>query len=476
MTRAELEQLSRDALIDLVLRQQAVIEELQALVNRLQRELAAAQARMAELEARLGRPPKTPDNSSVPPSKAFKRNRPQPDQPRKRGPKVGHVGVTRPRAEPDVTLELRVERCRRCGQSLDAAAQQPKEWRQVVDLPPIRPVVYEAIAYEATCPHCGEKQQAAFPPGFPAPQALGPSLRAAITYLYALQHLPYQRLQSILAGLFGLKVAVGSLVNAVHRIGAALAPQAEEIRQAVVQSAVVSSDETGARIDGQNWWHWVFRSEAAVYHVIARRRGAQVIEETLDGAQPEVWVSDQWRPQLKAPASQHQLCLAHELRRLKFAEDCGDTVFAPRMAQLLRRALQLARNRVAWSEAEVQRRKAEIEQELDGLLQLSPMHPEGERLQETYRRQRDKLLVFLERPEVPPTNNASERALRPAVVHRKVTGGFRSEVGARVYSVILSVTDTARQRGLDVLEILRVAAGSRLFPGATAVSPERSPP
>lgn len=115
MTRSELEQLSRESLIDLVLRQQAVIEDLQALVNQLQAELATAKARLADLEARLRRPPKTPENSSIPPSKAFKRNRPQLEQPRKRGPKVGHVGVTRPRTEPDVTLELRVERCRRCG-------------------------------------------------------------------------------------------------------------------------------------------------------------------------------------------------------------------------------------------------------------------------------------------------------------------------------------------------------------------------
>ncbi len=132
---------------------------------------------------------------------------------------MGHVGVTRPRAEPDVTLELRVERCHRGGQSLDATAQQPKEWRQVVELPPIRPVVYEVIAYEAACPHWGEKQQTAFPPGFAAPQALGPCLRAAITYLYALHHIPYQRLQSILVGLFGLKVAVGSLAHAGNQLG-----------------------------------------------------------------------------------------------------------------------------------------------------------------------------------------------------------------------------------------------------------------
>ncbi len=108
-------------------------------------------------------PTKTPGNSSLPPSKAFQRNRPQPDQRHKRGPKVGRGGVTRPWAELDVTLELRVERCCRCGQRLDPTAQPPKERRPVGDLPPLRG---EAVG--------------CLPTGLSAPPALGPSERAVV--------------------------------------------------------------------------------------------------------------------------------------------------------------------------------------------------------------------------------------------------------------------------------------------------------
>lgn len=462
MTESELEQLSKDALI--------------ALVLRLQAELATAQARIAELEERLNRPRKTPENSSIPPSKAFKRNRPRPEEPRKRGPKVGHAGVTRPRAEPDVTLELRVERCRRCGKHLDQTPQVPKERRQVVDIPPVAPIVYEAVVHEVTCPYCGQKQQAAFPPGFVAPQVPGPSLRAMITYLHTVHHIAYQRLQEILMGLFGGRVALGSLVNAVHRVGEALTPEARRIRQEVIHSRVVGSDETVARVNGRNRWHWVLWGRQAVYHLIADSRGARVIETTLDGTEPDVWVSDRYSAQLKAPAAQHQVCLAHESRRLKYAQECGDTVFAPWMAALIHRAEELARIRHELPEAEVERRKTEIYQELDAVLQLNLTHPEAQKLQEAYRKHRDKLFVFLEHPEVPYTNNIAERALRPAVVHRKVTGGFRSEEGARVYTVILTVTETARLRGLSVLDILRVAAGSAWRPASTVTPSERPPP
>src|SRR5262249_39332425 len=133
------------------------VGELVALVLRLQ-------ARVAELEARLAEPPKTSGNSSVPPSKGYKPNRKAPAEgKRKRGPKVGHPGVPRAAATPDLSVEVRVGTCGGCGQDLSAVAQEVAERRQVVEVPPARPVVVEAVARAATCPNCGARQQAEFP-------------------------------------------------------------------------------------------------------------------------------------------------------------------------------------------------------------------------------------------------------------------------------------------------------------------------
>jgi transposase len=417
------------------------VGELVALVLRLQ-------ARVAELEARLAEPPKTSGNSSVPPSKSYKANRKPPAEgERKRGPKVGHPGVTRAAATPDLSVAVRVGTCGGCGQDLGAVAQEAAERRQVVEVPPVRPVVVEAVAHAATCPNCGARQQAEFPVAFRAPQAFGPRVQALASYLHEVQHIPYLRLQGVMGEILGLGIARGSLVNLVRRTGAALAPAAEAIRLEVVGSAVVGSDETGARVDGWNEWQWVSRTAAASYYVIKPSRGADVIAEVLGGARPEVWVSDLFSAQQKAPAARFQVCHAHQLRDLAYAEECGDRKLAPAMRDLLRESQALAKERGDLPPAEFAARRRAIEAECDQLLAEDVLHPKGQNLQRRYRAHRDKLFVFLERPDVPPDNNGSERDLRNSVVHRKVTGGFRSDWAPDAYAATATVVETAKKRG-----------------------------
>lgn len=455
MTREELQSLSRDQLIDLVLQQEALIQQLSA-------QVATLEARVAELEARLSQPPKTPANSSVPPAKSYKADRkPAAGKGKKRGPKLGHPGVTRPPAEPDLHVELRVEWCDSCGQDLTDQEQQSGERRQLVDLPPIRPVVIEAQSYRVVCPGCGQEHKAPFPEEFTAPCAFSPRVQTLVAYLHEVHHLPYGRLVQVL-GELGLKVSPGSLVNLVRRTGAGLEEAAEAIRQEVVQSPVVASDETGARVEGKNQWQWVFRTPQASYYRIAPSRGSQVIHQVFGEARPEVWVSDLWSAQQKAPAGSFQLCHAHQLRDLEFAKECGDKTFAPAMGELLRQSQELAREREALSEEEFGARRGEVYRRCDELLAQEVKHPEGWNLQQRYRRHQDKLFVFLERPEVPYENNGSERDLRNSVVHRKVTGGFRSEWAPEVFATITTVVETAKKRGHGVLDALLARVGSAL--------------
>lgn len=455
MTREELQLLSRDQLMDLVLQQQALIQQLSA-------DIATLEARVAELEARPSQPPKTPANSSVPPAKGYKADqKPGAGKGKKRGPKAGHPGVTRPPAEPDLRLELRVEWCDRCGQDLASQEQQVAEGRQLVDLPPMRPVVIEAQSYRVVCPGCGQGHKAPFPEEFTAPCAFSPRVQALVAYLHEVHHLPYGRLAEVLEEL-GMKVSPGTLVNLVRRTGAGLEGAAEAIHQEVVQSPVVASDETSARVEGKNQWQWVFRTPQASYYRIAPSRGSQVIQQVFGESRPEVWVSDLWSAQQKAPAGRFQLCHAHQLRDLEFAKECGDKTFAPGMQELLRQSQRLARARESLSEEEFATRRGEIYRRCDDLLAQAVKHPEGWKLQQRYRRHRDKLFVFLERPDVPYENNGSERDLRNSVIHRKVTGGFRSEWAPGVFATITTVVETARKRGQGVLAALLAGLGSAL--------------
>jgi transposase len=441
METETVDQLPVAELVALVLSQRATIERLQA--------------RVGELEAALGKPRKTPENSSIPPAAGRKANRPRDGAGKgKRGPPLGHPGASRSAGEPTVWLDVRVTRCDRCGADLAGVVQQPVGRRQAIDLPPVQPVVQEAVAHRVVCPDCGQAHTAAFPPGFPAPVAFGPRLQAATSYLHEAHHLPYARLQRVLSELFGLDLAVGSLVNLVRRTGRALAPAATAILERVRASAVVGSDETGARLDGRNAWQWVVQTPQASYYVIVPSRGAAVLRELLGDARPEVWVSDCWSAQLQAPAGRFQLCLAHQFRDLRYAQDCGDRAFAPAMADVLADALALSKQRDALATDVFARRHADLEARRDRLLAEDTPHREGQRLQRRYRTHRDKLLVFLERPDVPADNNASERALRNSVIHRKVTGGFRSAWAPDAYAAFLSVVETAKKQGQAVFATL----------------------
>jgi transposase len=452
-------------------------EQVIALVRRLESRLAAAEARNAELEAELarrGRPPKTPENSSTPPSKGFKRERPA-GEGAKRGPPVGHLGTSRRRAEPDWVVLCQPTHCAACGHALTDSSQQRVGQSQVVELPPVQPVVFEAWRYAATCPHCGTTTVAEYPAGFEPTRVFGPRLEALWTYLREQHHLGYARLAALGGDLWHLRVSQGALVNALARVAQQLAPQAAAIREQVRASPIIGSDETSARVNGQTHWQWVFQTPTATYHVIRPRRNGEVVEEFLGDAVPETWVSDLYRPQLNAGAARHQICLTHQLRELQYVVDQEDSDWARECQALFRLAIHRAHQR-DWGElwgAAYTAAVRKIEADCDTLLATPVPGAEASRLWVRFREHREHLFVFLYDPAVPPTNNASEQALRHSVVHRKVTGGFRSAWGAEAHAIVTTVLDTARKRGEDLLTTLHAAIGAPVAipPGLPILAP-----
>ncbi len=117
--------------------------------------------------------------------------------------------------------------------------------------------------------------------------------------------------------LFGLEISEGGIAAMIARAGKLASDRATEIRQAVISSPIIQSDETSARVKGQNHWHGVFLTQSAVYHQIARRRNTRVILDLMGQKKADVWVSDCFSAQMKAPAKNFQLCIQHQLRHLK---------------------------------------------------------------------------------------------------------------------------------------------------------------
>src|SRR5215210_6322484 len=455
----------------------ALVRQLEARLRTVEAELATAQARNAELEAELARrggPPKTPQNSSTPPSQGRKRER-RPGEGAKRGPPFGHPGTSRRRAAPDGVVLCQPTHCAACGADLAAAPQERVGTSQVVELPPAQPVVLEAWRYAATCPHCGSTTTAPYPTGFEPTRVFGPHLEALWTYLHEQHHVSYARLAALGRDLWHLAISQGALANALRRVATRLQPQAAAIREQVRASPVIGSDETSARVNGRTYWQWVFQTPTASYHVIVPRRNGAVVQDFLGDTVPETWVSDLYRPQLNAGAVRQQICLTHQLRELQYVVDREQSGWAQDCQTLFRLAIHRAhqRDRGALWGAAYTAAVRKIETDCDRLLATPVAGAEARRLWVRFREQRARLFVFLYDPAVPPTNNASEQALRPSVVHRKVTGGFRSAWGADAHAIVTTVLGTARKRGEDLLATLQTALGPPVTipPGLPLLSP-----
>jgi transposase len=179
---------------------------------------------------------------------------------------------------------------------------------------------------------------------------------------------------------------------------------------------------------------------------------------------------------LKAPARVFQLCLAHKLRDLQRAIDANPREkWASAMQKLFRSAIHL-RNRFndkrrALTLLGFQRLAKRIENQLGQLLEKAVRSEAARKLFNLLTTHRDKLLNFLRYPEIPPTNNESEQALRGSVVHRKVTNCFRSKWGAKAYADLQTVIATAGHKGQAVFPALADLMGSPVLPFLELSSP-----
>jgi transposase len=444
------------------------ISGLTARVDELLVQNKALLARIAELEAKNGKPPKTPDNSSVPPSRGQKGNAAEPAKGKKA--RKGHPGATRALAEnPDATRDIYAEHCA-CGTTLEAAGQELARAWDHIDLPPIKPVTTRINLFRATCPCCKTRVTAQVPADMPEGSPFGPGIQAAVAYLHGCQMVGFKRLIEVCEGLFGLTISQGAISNMLARMGKPFGAAAEEIAATVRASEVIASDETSARVKGKTWWQWTFGCATAVYHMIAPTRGKCVPTDFLAGVRPKVWLSDRLLAQC-SHAEAHQFCLAHLIRDAQYAIDHGDTIFAPPFKAFLKDACAVGRRRPDLADSTIRMHRRRLHYELDRLLDLKPTDVEGRHLRDTIDvTARDRLLVFLTRRDVEATNNESERALRPSVIFRRVTNGFRSEWGAKVYADLCSIVATGRLAGRSALGAIRDALATPVPERAAAGS------
>ncbi len=443
-------------------------EEKDALIRALWSQVQALTARVAELEARLGGPPKTPDNSSVPPSQGKKAN--CADNSTRQGPRKGSLGRKGGgralAATPDETVIARPVCCAHCQAALHEGDHRLAARYDKVDLPKVKPVVTRVERYAGHCQGCGGITLAPLPAGLEPGTPFSLNIIALAIYLRFTHAISYRRLSRLLAEVFGLAISEGALDAAFQRAMPCLGAEVGAILARLRRARIVCSDETSVRVAGKTCWNWVFHNGEVVIHVIRNSRGAGVVAEVMDGHRPAIWVSDLYGAQ-QGHAADWQICLAHQLRDCQFAIDAGDTVFAPRMKALLLRAFVLARRRHRLAESTRRQYRQRIERDLDAVMALAPVQRDGQRLRKRYGKWRSHLFTFLDHPEVGADNNASERELRPTATYRKVTGGFRSNWGKDLFAAFRSIVGTAARRGIDAYQAVQMTLSGQsvLAPG-----------
>jgi len=422
---------------------------LKAEVTRLLAALEEALARITELEAASKKPP------------AFvKRNRPKPSgekQPRQK--RAAEHNTSRKRLPPTRIERHALERCPECqyelhGESIDYT-------REVLELPPPQAVeVIEHQVIKRWCPHCRKwhSPQLDLSGQVFGQGRIGKRIASLVVYLRTKLRLPVRQIQEYLETQHQLRLSVGEIVELTHTVRRALQPQMDTLLQEVQASPVVHADETGWRENGQNGYIWAFLSPTPdpVYYFVYHQTRAQRIPQGVLGLHFPGHVVSDFYGAYNVIRGPHQRCWVHLLRDLHDLQETYAT--RPEVVLWAQEVRALYDAGKAWLIAHPAPSDAERAAEYDTLLQractlgqqyaLVPEHP-CRALAKRLLRHQDELFQFVLKPGVPADNNFAERALRPLVIIRKISGGSRSPAGSETRLTLFSLLSTWVARGLN---------------------------
>jgi transposase len=326
---------------------------------------------------------------------------------------------------------------------------------QVFELPHIKPVVTEYRLQDGRCLGCGEYHRAPLPAGVPSGQ-LGPRVLALVGTLAAQCQVTQNKMPALLSDVFGIRFSVGCLSQAQGKVADALAPVTAELHQALLQAPVIHMDETSHRSHGHLMWNWtVATSWGASFH-IEPSRGKIVARGLLQEQAPTtVLVTDRYAAYQWVDIAQRQICWSHlirDFRRISQRDGLAGCLgrFLLVMAYLVFRYHHAAAKGRAVNYARLQARMRRTLERAAHQTQC----PRTARTCANLLNLWPALWHFTVKPDVPPTNNLAERALRNVVVHRKISYGTRSGRGLRFIERAYGTVYSCRQQGKSVFDFL----------------------
>ena len=458
---------SREELIALVLRQREQLADLEQRLTRQDAELATQRAAMAHLQERVGALAALLDSAgggdaagrptAMPGLKPTPRTRATPAVPRPR--KRRAHGSGRNRVAPTARRVHAYDACPRCGTGLRGGTRT--RTREVIELAPARVEVTEHVYVARRCPRCrGCWQPDPELEGVVVGQGrLGVGLLSLIAALREELRLPIRGIQGYLEARHGLRLSVGGIVAALHRVATRAAPVAVGIRAGIRASAVLHVDETGWREAGRNGYAWTFSTATERLFVRGSRERA-VLEGVVGDAYAGVLVSDV-SAACTASAGRHQYCWAPLLRDVDERVGPHPAAAAVRGWAAAGHALyHRAQTDAAVPEREPRlRRRQRQGYEAEWGILCAPFLGQDTAPQRVLAERITKhlaaLFVFVANPEAPATNTAAERSLRPLVTCRKISGGTRSPAGTATKLTLATLFGTWRLHGLNPLHQCR---------------------
>ncbi len=395
--------------------------------------------------------------------KKFKPKKEEEEKPKKkRGSPFGHRGTSRKRPKRiDEYVDIYPVKCDRCG-AKDITIHESSFEEHIVEDVQVRVKNTCYRSHYGYCKRCGKVVYSKEETEIIPKSRIGPNARAISSYLRYIG-IPFRKVAKISKDIFGLEITHPSLLDFDTKLTENGEPIYKRIKDEVRSSSSINVDETGWRVNGENFWLWNFVNGQIALFSIEEKRGSEVVKDTLGEEYDGILSSDFYSAYNdKVKAKGKQKCLVHLLCEVKkieekneFDEDTQEELLCQKLKEAIKDAVKI------WNE--FQREKKNIEdlkavkevtaQKLIEVISSPSENKDIQRLKKRLIKHESELLTFLDHPEIEPTNNRAERALRPSVIMRKITFGNRSIIGIRNHQVIMSILQTALLHRIKPLPI-----------------------
>jgi len=444
-----------------------LIERLLKKIERLEARLEEQDRRIAQLESDLAKARKNSSTSSKPPSsdivtppKDSKTSKKKGK--RKKGAQPGHSKYERepfPSEQIDEIHDHRLDSCPDCGTHLLAADEAPRVVQQV-EIVEVPIQIDEHRGHPGWCPSCQRVHYAPLPAQVQKGQLAGPRLTALVAYLKGMCHASFSTIRKFLRDVVGLTLSRGYLRKLVQKVSIALDSAYNELLESLRTESVLNVDETGHKENGERFWTWCFRAQLFTLFRIDKSRGSQVLFDVLGEEFDGVLGCDYFSAYRKYMGDcdvRVQFCIAHLIRDVRFLTTLSDKVtknYGERVLQRLRELFRVIHRREEMKPSTFDAKLRKARDALVKTAKRAPPRSAASNLAERFSKHGDAYFEFITTPEIDPTNNVAERAIRFVVIDRKITQGTRAPAGRRWNERIWTAIATCAQNGRSVFDFL----------------------